>query len=156
MKQIHRTLLLAMLVCASAATASAQHLAAAAASSSGGYDGIAGFPSGDTFASSVVADVWSHSSSRGSGPSQQASYGYAHGDTGFVPSTYMDYDQALQLGQKILAQQALPKPSFADTVRDLHLPVHPAAPTSKGYFLQQDSQGNLLACHGSADSCRPV
>ena len=41
------------------------------------------------------------------------SVGFAHGDPDFIQSSYMDYNKALELGKKILEEQAKPQPSWA-------------------------------------------
>jgi hypothetical protein len=66
----------------------------------------------------------------------------------------MDFDQAVALGKKILAQQAAPKPSLGDIVRSMHL--HPKILPAKAgpLVLLQDNQGKLFACRTSDTNCR--
>ena len=94
--------------------------------------------------------------------------GIAHGDPDFVPSTYMDYNKALELGEKILAEQAAPAPSLGEVARRLRKPTRnyvppPApAPTSKAapipspekFIVLQESDGRPILCRSSDAACR--
>lgn len=80
--------------------------------------------------------------------------GYAHGDSDFQQSEYMDFDQAVALGRKMLAEQAEPKPSLGDIVRKMRL--HPKiSPAMTGpLLLWQDNNGKLFACRTTDPNCR--
>jgi hypothetical protein len=61
-----------------------------------------------------------HSGSRYSYASEPE-IGYAHGDSDWVPSVYMDYDKALALGKELQDQQTQPHvdPPLGDVARKL-------------------------------------
>jgi hypothetical protein len=87
---------------------------------------------------------------------QQAVYGYATGDKHFVASQYMDYNKALELGKKILAQQSAPKPASTDVVAEVPRQA-PTKPTdSKNIVVEQDNDGKLLECKGTGSTCHPI
>jgi hypothetical protein len=63
----------------------------------------------------------------GSGYSEEPEIGYAHGDSDWVPSVYMDYDKALALGKEQLEQQGQPPASerpLGDIARELRESAH--------------------------------
>jgi len=66
----------------------------------------------------------------------------------------VDFDQAVELGKKILAEQTAPKPSLGDIVRSMHL--HPRiSPAKTGpLVLMQDNDGKLFVCQTSDTNCR--
>lgn len=80
---------------------------------------------------------------------------YAHGDPDFVPSVYMDYDKALDLGRRILEEQSKPlvPPPLGDVARALRngsdLPASARSPVS----VIQDNRGRLLVCGADGISC---
>ncbi len=103
-------------------------------------------------------------------PEEHAPFGVgmAHGDPDFVPSTYMDYNKALELGEKILAEQAAPPPSLGEIARRLrkharnYVPPPAPSPTSKTappsgsgkFIVLQDSDGRPILCRSSDPACR--
>ena len=96
----------------------------------------------------------------------------AHGDPEFIPSTFMDYNKALELGKRILEEQSKPQPSLGEIARQLRLgrrnyvpppaPVLVSPPDSKrfvpaspeGYLVLQDIDGRPILCRTSGSSCR--
>jgi hypothetical protein len=80
--------------------------------------------------------------------------GSGHGDPDFLQSEFMDFDQAVALGKKILAEQAAPKPSLGEIVRSMHL--RPRILPAKGgsLVLMQDNDGKLFVCRTSDTNCR--
>ncbi len=100
------------------------------------------------------------------------SVGFAHGDSDYVQSTYMDYKQALELGKKILEEQAKRQPSLGEIARNLRLRkksyVPPPAPAStiepsskigapfryESYVVVQQSDGRPILCRTSDTICR--
>ena len=136
MKSLIRFLVLAGFLLVSATALPAQRFVSGGFSSGylGGYSGYGGY--GDSiYGWGGWFGIW------GSGlgycnfnlhhPEEHAPFGvdYAHGDSDFRQSEYMDFDQAVALGKKILAEQAAPKPSLGDIVRTMHL--HPNIPPAK-------------------------
>jgi hypothetical protein len=103
-------------------------------------------------------------------PEEHAPFGvgFAHGDPDFVPSTYMDYNKALELGEKILAEQSAPPPSLGEIARRLRKrarnyvpppapgPSSNAAPLSRPakFIVLQDSDGRPILCRISNPACR--
>lgn len=92
----------------------------------------------------------SDSSTHYAGPKLAA----AHGDANFVPSQYMEYDQAVALGKRILEEQAAPKPSLGDIARSFRLRASQSVKRPGTLVLLQDNQGKLLICRGSSTNCR--
>ena len=100
------------------------------------------------------------------------SVGFAHGDPDFIQSSYMDYNKALELGKKILEEQAKPQPSLGEIARRLrlakrkYLPPPAPAPDSppssnvrppsayESYVVVQDSDGKPILCRSSDAVCR--
>jgi hypothetical protein len=90
--------------------------------------------------------------------------GFAHGDPEFIQSTFMDYDQALALGKKILEEQAKPQPSLGEIARQLRqhrrqyvpAPVpaqRPSAVTrnpAEKFQIVEDRRGIPILCRESA------
>jgi hypothetical protein len=66
----------------------------------------------------------------------------------------MDFDQAVALGKKILAEQAAPKPSLGDTVRSMHLRPRISPAKAGPLVLMQDNDGKLFVCRTSDTNCR--
>ena len=157
MKFLSRFLTLAGFLFLSATTLPAQHFVSSGFSSGyfGSYSGYGGYGyssygSGSDFGGWCFSDFGLHH------PEEHAPFGVgsAHGDADFQQSEYMDFDQAVALGKKILAEQAAPKPSLGDIVRKMHL--HPSiSPAKTGQLmLLQDNEGRLLICRGSSTNCR--
>jgi hypothetical protein len=67
--------------------------------------------------------------------------GYAHGDSDWVPSMYMDYDQALTLGKEQLNQQAQPQvdPPLGDVARKFRESANQATPGRKQLSASEDN-----------------
>jgi len=104
------------------------------------------------------------------------SVGFAHGDPDYVQSTFMDYNQALALGKRILEEQAKPQPSLGEIARRLRQhkrnyvpppapelsPTPNPEPSSRGgalfyhesYTVVQDSDGRPILCRHSDTVCR--
>jgi hypothetical protein len=61
--------------------------------------------------------------------------GYAHGDSDWVPSVYMDYDKALTLGKEQLNQRAQPHvdPPLGDVARKLRETANQATAGSRAF-----------------------
>jgi hypothetical protein len=161
MKSLSRFLTLAGFLLLSASALPAQRFVSGGFSSGsfGGYSGYGGYGDygygygygwGSDFGGCCFSSFGMHH------PEEHAPFGvgYAHGDTDFQQSEYMDFDQAVALGKKILAQQAAPKPSLGDIVRSMHL--HPSISPAKTspLMLLQDNEGKLLICRGSSTNCR--
>lgn len=85
--------------------------------------------------------------------------GYAHGDSNFVPSVYMDYDKALALGKRMLEEQSTPQsqtppPSLGDIARALrHNSSVLQASASTPVSALQGNRGQLLICGLDVASC---
>jgi hypothetical protein len=159
MKSLSRFLTLAGFLLLSATALPAQRFISGGFSSGyfGGYSGYGGYGDygygygwGSDFGGCCFSSFGLHH------PEEHApfSVGFAHGDSDFQQSEYMDFDQAVALGKKILAEQAAPKPSLGDIVRGMHL--HPAiAPANTGtLMLLQDNNGKPFACRSSDTNCR--
>jgi hypothetical protein len=82
----------------------------------------------------------------------------AHGDADFQPSQYMDYNEALEPGKKILAEQAAPQPSLGDIARNLRAKRRVSQTQSKPELLvvTQDNHGKAPVCSNASDTCRPT
>jgi len=84
--------------------------------------------------------------------------GYGHGDPDFIQSTYMDYDKAVQLGNKLLAEQAKAQPSLGEIARQLRSRkrnyVPPPARGSSWVPPRSDSFVVIEGVHGKPDLCR--
>lgn len=91
--------------------------------------------------------------------------GYAHGDPDFVQSTFMDYENALALGKRILEEQTRPQPSLGEIARQLrrrsrsYIPApasranSASADDSKKLHIIEDSHGTLILCR-AGNKCR--
>lgn len=88
-------------------------------------------------------------------PEEHAPFGvgYAHGDSDFQQSEYMDFEQAVALGKKMLAEEAAPKPSLGDIVRSLHLRPRISPAKTGPLMLLQDNNGKLFACRTTDPNC---
>jgi hypothetical protein len=155
MKSLSRFLILAGIVLASAAVLPAQRFISSGFSSGylGGYSVYGGYGDhsygwGSDFGGCYFGGFGLHH------PEEHAPFGvgYAHGDSDFQQSEFMDFDQAVALGKKILAQQAAPKPSLGDIVRGMHL--HPSVPPARTgrLVLFQDNQGKLSIVRNWGDT----
>jgi hypothetical protein len=160
MRSLRRILILAGMVLVSASAVPAQHLVSSGFSSGywGGYSGFAGHGGYGDFGYGWGSGIggWCFSDFGLRHPEEHAPFGvgYAHGDSDFQQSEYMDFDQAVALGKKMLAQQAEPKPSLGDIVRKMRL--HPKiSPAMTGpLLLWQDNNGKLFACRTTDPNCR--
>jgi hypothetical protein len=157
MKSLSRFVILAWFILVSATALPAQHFVSGGFSSGyfGGYSGYGGY--GDSsYGWGTDLGGWCFSDFALHHPEEHAPFGvgYAHGDTDFQQSEYMDFDRAVALGKKVLAEQAAPKPSLGDIVRSMHL--HPRIAPAKGspLVLLQDNKGKLLVCRASDTNCR--
>ena len=157
MKSLSRFLILVGIFLVSATALPAQRFISSGFSSGylGGYSGYGGYGDysygwGSGFGDCCFGGFGLHH------PEEHAPFGvgYAHGDSDFQQTEFMEFDQAVALGKKILAEQAAPKPSLGDIVRGMHL--HPAiAPANTGtLMLLQDNNGKLFACRCSGTNCR--
>jgi hypothetical protein len=157
MKSLSRVLLFAALFLVSATALPAQHFISSGFSPGyfGGYSGYGGYGGfdygwGGNFGGCCFSDFSLHH------PEEHAPFGagYAHGDSDFQQSEFMDFDQAVALGKKILSEQAAPKPSLGDIVRGMNL--HPSISPAKAgpLLLLQDNDGKLFACRASDTNCR--
>jgi len=86
-----------------------------------------------------------------SGASSSAVFGFAQGDADFVPSTYMNYDQALSLGNQMNNPPA--QPSLGDIARSYRAISQNHLPDTKGITVTQDNSGNMLVCRSSSGTC---
>lgn len=126
--------------------------------SSGFWSGYSGYGGYGDYGYSGGGDFggWCFSGFSLHHPEEHAPFGvgFAHGDSDFQQSEYMDFDQAVALGKKLLAEEPAPKPSLGDVVRRLHLrPV--VGPASTGtLMLLQDNNGRPFACRSSDKNCR--
>ena len=157
MKSLSRFLILAGIVLVSATALPAQRFISSGFSSGylGGYSGYGGYGDysygwGSDFGGCCFGGFSLHH------PEEHAPFGvgYAHGDSDFQQSEFMEFDQAVALGKKILAQQAAAKPSLGDIVRNMRL--HPSiSPAKTGmHLLLQGNDGRLLVCRKSETNCR--
>ena len=92
--------------------------------------------------------------------------GYAHGDPDFIQSTYMDYNKAVELGKKILEEQAKPQPSLGEIARQLRVrsrtyvppparrSSNAAPPHSDSFVVIQDTHGTPVLCRSTDSACR--
>jgi hypothetical protein len=161
MKSLSRFLVLAAILLASAAALPAQRFVSSGFSSgySGGYyGGYSGYGGYGDYSYGWGSDFggWGFGGFGLHHPEEHAPFGvgYAHGDSDFQQSEFMDFDQAVVLGKRILAEQAAPQPSLGDIVRKMHL--HPSISPAKtgSVVLLQDNDGRLLVCRTSDTNCR--
>ena len=156
MKSLSRMLILAGMVLASASALPAQHFVSSGFSTGywGGYSGYGGYGYG--WGSGFGG--WSFSDFSLHHPEEHAPFGvgYAHGDSDFQSSKFMEYNEALELGKKILEDQQAPKPSLGDIVRRLHLRPSQSSSKAGSLILLQDNQGRLLVCRGTSANCRTM
>lgn len=193
MKPLHRILLVIAVALFSAARLPAQHAASGApcppriGGGYGGnynyggvgvgsyayaspYSGLGGGYSFDSFGGWGFADFGPIHHPQEHAPFTTVA---AHGDADFEPSQYMDYDKALELGKKILEQQAAPQPSLGDIARSLRANRHVSEVTTTpggseaatpgnskvtavpgNMAIVRDTSGSVHLCHGTSDSCR--
>jgi hypothetical protein len=160
MKPLHRILLLAVLALFSAAALPAQHFISNGGSAAfngfgggfgggffGGYGG--GYGGGFGYSDYGWGGGWGSDNFGGlHHPEEHAPFGVAmaHGDEDFEPSQYMDYNEAVALGKKILAEQAAPPPSLGEIARKLRAARHVSEIETKPQLLAitQDDHGKLL------------
>jgi hypothetical protein len=82
--------------------------------------------------------------------------GYAHGEPDFIPSTYMDYDKALELGRRMLEEQSKPEPEpipLGDVARSLRSNSGLSALDRSPMSVLQDNRGRLVICGVDVTSC---
>jgi hypothetical protein len=156
MKALNRFLVLAGFVLVSAAALPAQRFVTGGFSpgSFGGFSGYGGYGDfGYGWGSNFGG--WSFSGFCLHHPEEHAPFGvgYAHGDSDFQQSEYMDFDQAVALGKKMLAEQSAPKPSLGDIVRSLHLRPSSSPARTGPLILLQDNDGKLFACRTTDPNC---
>lgn len=156
MKSVSRILILAGVVFLSARAVPAQHFVSNGFSSGywGGYSGYGGY--GDFgYGWGSGFGGWRFSDSGLRHPEEHPPFGvgYAHGDSDFQQSEYMEFDQAVALGKKILAEQAAPKPSLGDIVRRMNLRPKITPAKTGALVLFQDENGRLFACRSTEPNC---
>ena len=108
------------------------------------------YPTGMSDDTSFRATVFS-----ASGASSSAVFGFAQGDPDFVPSTYMNYNQALTLGNQILQQQnnSESQPSLGDIARSYRAISRNFSPETKEITVTQDNSGKMLVCKRGSGAC---
>jgi len=83
--------------------------------------------------------------------------GYAHGEPDAVPSTYMEYEQALALGKRMLEEQSHAmievQPSLGEIARELRQASGSPSPSGRVVSATQDGNGQLVICRESG-RCR--
>lgn len=169
MNRIHRFLLVGCFLCLFCGTVSAQRYTAVVSSpapnpayvdpptASSPFPDDGSWSQGLPFDSDLDGSSGDGGGSSGQGDSGNASYGGGN----FVPSTYMDYEDALKLGESQLAQQGVPEPIVSDVVS-----VADAARAAQGLagtpadstviVLEQDNNGKVMECKGDASTCHPL
>ena len=85
------------------------------------------------------------------------SVGYVQNDGPFVPSTYMNYDEAVRLGQQQLAaaeraEQGNATPPLGDVARSYRAVKFPTLKLQ--YRVLQDEFGKLVICNLNGNDCR--
>lgn len=168
MKSLSRLLLLAGLILFTATSLPAQRFISGGAAPSfsggggfgGGFGGYGGYGYGDFgsgygFGGLGFGDCDLHR------PQEHPPFGVsaAHGDPDFIQSTYMDYNKAVELGNKILEEQARPQPSLGEIARQLRARrsrtyVPPPAPGSGAAHSRPDSFVVIQDIHGKPVLCR--
>jgi hypothetical protein len=90
-------------------------------------------------------------------PPREYSTGYVTNDGPYIPSTFMNYDEALTLGKQMLAAAANPaqpdaSPSLGDVARAYRIARSStqAPPT----LVLQDNSGRLNICNVNGGNCR--
>lgn len=89
-------------------------------------------------------------------PPRSYEIGYATNDGPFVPSTYMNYEDALALGRQQLAaaeksQPSDPGPSLGDAARAFQAAKVPTLRLQSRVL--QDNSGNLQICNLNGNNC---
>jgi hypothetical protein len=121
-----------------------------------------GNPAGSGYGQGGWGSGWGSSSFDSNGrrvayePPRDYSIGYAKNDGPFVPSTYMNYDDALALGQQQLAaaEKAEPGdlgPSLGDVARAFRASKVPTLRLQSR--VSQDNSGNLQVCNLNGNNC---
>jgi hypothetical protein len=170
-KSLSRLFLLAGIVLLSATSLPAQHFISGGSAPSfsgwGGYGGgFGGYGFGD-YGWGYSYGGWGFGDCDLHRPQEHPPFGvgYGHGDPEFTQSTYMDYSKAVELGKKILEEQAKPQPSLGEIARQLRARartyVPPPAPRSSAapsrpdsFVVIQDVQGRPILCRSSDATCR--
>ena len=85
------------------------------------------------------------------------SVGYTQNDGPFVPSTYMNYDDAVRLGQRQLAAAERAElgdatPPLGDVARSYRAVKFPTLKLQ--YRVLQDESGKLVICNLNGNDCR--
>jgi hypothetical protein len=148
--------------------AQAQHshspLMAGGNSGGSGYSGGGGWGSGGDWGSSPLGSSSYGSSSsfgsRGRAIRYEArrdfSVGSVQNDGDFVPSTFMNYDEALRLGQQQLAAEAKAaqgdsSPSLGEVARAYRIVKVPTLRLQS--LVRQDNAGRLQVCNLNGNDC---
>jgi hypothetical protein len=89
-------------------------------------------------------------------PPRNFEVGYARNDGPFISSTYMDYNDALALGQQQLAaaeksEPSEPSPSLGDAARAFRAAKVPTLRLQSRVL--QDNSGNLEVCNLNGNNC---
>ena len=90
-------------------------------------------------------------------PPREFSTGYVTNDGPYIPSTFMNYDDALALGKQQLAAAANPAqadagPSLDDVARSYRIARSSTQATPA--LALQDNSGRLHICNVNGDNCR--
>jgi len=172
-KPLSRFLLLAGITLLTATALPAQRFVSGGSFSSlncgGGFGGYGGYGYSNYGWGGWGPDIggWGFGFSDLHHPEEHAPFGvgFAHGDPDFIQSTFMDYDKAVELGKKILEEQAKPQPSLGEIARQLRARsrtyVPPPAPSSSvapsrpdSFTVIQDIHGKPILCRSTDTSCR--
>ena len=94
-------------------------------------------------------------------PPREYSVDYATNDGPFIPSTYMEYDEALELGRRLLAAQQAKADVAANHAVSLGEAAHALriarVPTLRlKSRVLQDNSGHLHLCNLNGNDCRPI
>jgi len=169
LKSLSRFFLLAGIFLLAATSLPAQRFVSGGGAYSYGYGGYGGYGYSGYGWGGGVPEIggWGFGISGLHRPEEHAPFGvgFAHGDPEFVPSTYMEYEQALELGKKILAEQAKPQPSLGEIARELRArkrnyvpppaPGSTAAPSrSEATAAVWDTRNHPVLCRVSAATCK--
>jgi hypothetical protein len=126
---------------------------------SGGWDGYGtgGYGAGGYWAGGYGAGGSHHHGGLRYEPPREFSTGYVTSDGPYVPSTFMNYNEALALGMQQLAASANPAqpdagPSLGDVAR-AYRTARNSTQVSPTLALQ-DNSGRLHICNLNGDNCR--
>ena len=123
---------------------------------SGGWDGYGAGGYGYGYGSGYGSGGSHHHGLRYE-PSREFSTGYVINDGPYIPSTFMNYDEALALGKQQLAAAASPTqpdsgPSLGDVARAYRIARNSTQAPSA--LAIQDNSGRLHICNLNGDNCR--